>query len=127
MCQCSRLNKQARSHKGGGGGGARAPPPQNFQDRLNFCRPLPRTSIDYMYVPPPPQKKKKKKTKNIKLWLRCLLIRYMYLYRRFYYKISNFSQFHQIKNVSFKYHSREKMEYCQSLRLHSDFTSLILN
>ena len=46
---------QARSHgRGGGGGHGRHLPPKNFQDRLNFFRPLPRTSINYMYVPPPP-------------------------------------------------------------------------
>ena len=44
-----------------GGGGGRAP--KHFQDRLNFFRPLPRTSIDYMYVPPP-QKKKTTTTTN---------------------------------------------------------------
>ena len=76
---------QARSHSGTGGGGARAP--QNVQDRLNCLRPLPRTSIDYMYVPPPQKKKKhnnnnkqtnkqthQTKQTNIKLWLRAWLL-----------------------------------------------------
>ena len=37
--------------RGGGGGGGTL----KFSDRLEFCRPLFFTSIDYMYVPPPPQ------------------------------------------------------------------------